>query len=76
MSTAASKQASKTILSILSILSFLELSRKLEIDGSDTDLVEVAGKIFKTLEDDVDDMILDPLLELIDQFKGKMKDAA
>ena len=37
-----------------SILSFLELSRKLKQDGPDADLVEVVGKAAKALENDPD----------------------
>ena len=68
--TAAGKKASN------SILSFLELSRKLKSDGPDADLVQVAGKAVQALEDDVDGMALDALPELIDQLEVKMKDAA
>ena len=45
---AAGKKASN------SILSFLELSRKLKQDGPDADLVEVVGKAAKALENDPD----------------------
>jgi len=69
--TAAGKKASN------SILSFLELSRKLKQDGPDADLVQVAGKAAKALEDDPDaGMALEALPELIDQLEGKMKEAA
>ena len=68
--TAAGKKASN------SILSFLELSRKLKTDGPDADLVQVAGKAVEALEDDADGMALDALPELIDQLELKMKDAA
>jgi len=69
--TAAGKKASN------SILSFLELSRKLKQDGPDADLVQVAGKAAKALEDDPDaGMALEALPELIDQLEAKMKDAA
>jgi excinuclease ABC subunit B len=68
--TAAGKKASN------SILSFLELSRKLKTDGPDADLVKVAGKAVEALEDDADGMALDALPELIDQLELKMKDAA
>jgi excinuclease ABC subunit B len=69
--TAAGKKASN------SILSFLELSRKLKQDGPDADLVKVAGKAAKALEEDPDaGMALDALPELIDQLEGKMKEAA
>ncbi len=68
--TPAGKKASN------SILSFLELSRKLQRDGADGDLVKVAGQAVKALEDDADGMALDALPELIDQLEGKMKGAA
>jgi len=69
--TAAGKKASN------SILSFLELSRKLKQDGPDADLVEVAGKAVRALENDADaGLALEALPELIDQLEGKMKDAA
>ena len=59
-----------------SILSFLELSRKLKQDGPDADLVEVVGKAAQALENDPDDLALEALPELIDQLKSKMKEAA
>jgi excinuclease ABC subunit B len=68
--TAAGKKASN------SILSFLELSRKLKTDGPDADLVQVAGKAVKALEDDTDGMAFDALPELIEQLEAKMKEAA
>ena len=69
--TAAGKKASN------SILSFLELSRKLKQDGPDADLVEVVGKAAKALENDPDaGLALEALPELIDQLEAKMKDAA
>ena len=68
--TPAGKKASN------SILSFLELSRKLQRDGADGDLVKVAGQAVKALEEDADGMALDALPELIDQLEGKMKRAA
>ena len=68
--TAAGKKASN------SILSFLELSRKLKTDGPDADLVQVAGKAVQALENDTDGMALEALPELIDQLEVKMKDAA
>ena len=46
--TAAGKRASN------SILSFLELSRKLKQDGTAADLIEVTGKAAKALENDPD----------------------
>ncbi|MFL0753836.1 MAG: excinuclease ABC subunit UvrB, partial [Prochlorococcus sp.] len=68
--TPAGKKASN------SILSFLELSRKLQRDGADGDLVKVAGQAVKALEEDADGMALDALPELIDQLEVKMKGAA
>ena len=69
--TAAGKKASN------SILSFLELSRKLKQDGPDADLVEVVGKAAKALENDPDaGLALEALPELIDQLESKMKEAA
>ena len=70
MPTPAGKKASN------SILSFLELSRKLQRDGADGDLVKVAGQAVKALEEDADGMALDALPELIDQLEVKMKGAA
>ena len=69
--TAAGKKASN------SILSFLELSRKLKQDGPDADLVQVASKAAQALqEDSADGLALEALPELIDQLEVKMKDAA
>ena len=69
--TAAGKKATN------SILSFLELSRKLKQDGPEVDLVEVVGKATKALENDLDAGIaLETLPELIDQLEVKMKHAA
>ena len=68
--TAAGKKASN------SILSFLELSRKLKTEGPDADLVKVAGKAVQALEDDADGLALDALPELIDQLEIKMKESA
>ena len=69
--TAAGKKASN------SILSFLELSRKLKQDGPDVDLVEVVGKAAEALDDHHDvGLALETLPELIDQLESKMKEAA
>ena len=69
--TAAGKKASN------SILSFLELSRKLKQDGPDADLVEVVGKAAEAFENDSDSgLALEALPELIDQLEVKMRDAA
>ncbi len=59
-----------------SILSFLELSRKLKADGPDADLVKVAGKAVLALEEDSAGLALDALPELIDQLELKMKESA
>ena len=69
--TAAGKKASN------SILSFLELSRKLKQDSSDDDLVKVVGKAANALEDGSDaGLALEALPELIDQLEARMKVAA
>ena len=69
--TPAGKKASN------SILSFLELSRKLKQDGPDADLVQVVGKAAQALENDTDaGLALEALPELIDQLETRMKDAA
>ena len=68
--TPAGKKASN------SILSFLELSRKLKADGPDADLVKVAGKAVQALEEDSAGLALDALPELIDQLELKMKESA
>ena len=69
--TAAGKKASN------SILSFLELSRKLKQDGPDADLVEVVGQASIALEDNPDaGLALEALPELIEQLEAKMKEAA
>ena len=69
--TAAGKKASN------SILSFLELSRKLREDGAESDLVEVVSSATKALEHDSDaSLALEALPELIDQLEHKMKEAA
>ena len=60
-----------------SILSFLNLSSKLNQEGPDTDLVEVVRKAAKALENDPDaGLALEALPELIDQLEAKMKEAA
>ena len=69
--TAAGKKASN------SILSFLELSRKLKTDGSGADLVEIASKAASACENETDTgLALEALPELIEQLEGKMKDCA
>ena len=59
-----------------SILSFLELSRKLQKDGTDKDLIEIAKD--KTIElDNLDiGLALESLPEVINQLEEKMKNAA
>ena len=69
--TAAGKKANN------SILSFLELSRKLKHEGPDADLVEVVGKAAKALDEDPDaGLTLEVLPELISQLELKMKQYA
>ncbi|QNI46791.1 excinuclease UvrABC complex/ helicase subunit [Synechococcus sp. A15-60] len=71
MPTAAGKKASN------SILSFLELSRKLKQVGPDADLVELVGKEAQALENDQNACLaLEAWPDLIDQLEGKMKEAA
>lgn len=60
-----------------SILSFLELSRRLRKDGDDDDLVQIAGRAVDALDSDFDaGLALEALPELIDQLEMKMKAAA
>jgi len=60
-----------------SILSFLELSRRLRKDGADDDLVQIAGRAVDALDSDCDaGLALEALPELIDQLEMKMKAAA
>ena len=69
--TPAGKKASN------SILSFLELSRRLQKDGADDDLVQIAGRAVDALDSDPDGgLALEALPELIDQLESKMKAAA
>ena len=69
--TAAGKKANN------SILSFLELSRKLKQDGPNADLVEVVGKAAQALENHQDaGMALESLPDLIHQLEEKMKASA
>ncbi|KZR61819.1 excinuclease ABC subunit UvrB [Prochlorococcus sp. MIT 1303] len=60
-----------------SILSFLELSRRLQTDGKDADLVQITGRAVDALDSAQDaGLALDALPELIDQLETKMKEAA
>ena len=60
-----------------SILSFLELSRRLRKDGADDDLVQIAGRAVDSFDSDFDaGLALEALPELIDQLEMKMKAAA
>ena len=69
--TAAGKKASN------SILNFLELSRKLKQDVSDSELTDVVGKAASALEDASEaGLALEALPEVIDQLEAKMKEAA
>ena len=59
------------------IISFLELSRRLQKDGADDDLVQIAGRAVDALDSDPDGgLALEALPELIDQLEIKMKAAA
>ncbi len=60
-----------------SILSFLELSRRLQQDSEGEDFIKVVGKAVDSIDDDSDSaIILEALPELIDKFEKKMKSAA
>ncbi len=60
-----------------SILSFLELSRRLQKDGTDNDLIKIAGKAADSLISAEDDgLTLEALPELINQLEINMKDSA
>ncbi len=60
-----------------SILSFLELSRRLQKDDSDHDLIEIAGKATESLNNNPDAALaLEALPELIHSLEDKMKFAA
>ena len=60
-----------------SLLSFLELSRRLQQDGSNSNLIEIATKATNSLitEDD-SGLALEALPELINSLEEKMKTAA
>lgn len=59
------------------ILSFLELSRRLNQDGPDAELVEVVNKVTTALENGSDvGTALEALPELNNLLEGKMKEAA
>ena len=69
--TAAGKKANN------SILSFLELSRKLKQDAPDAGLVEVVDKAVQAIDNQSDaGLALEALPELIDQLEARMKQAA
>ncbi len=60
-----------------SILSFLELSRRLNKDGNNDDLVDIANKLVDEFSPDKDGgLSLDSLPEVIDKLESKMKAAA
>ena len=60
-----------------SILSFLELSRKLQNDDSETDFIDIAGKALNSLDiDEFSSLKLESLPELINNLEEKMKVAA
>ncbi len=59
-----------------SILSFLELSRRLQKDGSDTSLLEIAGKVTDTIDEEDMGITLESLPEIIHQLEERMKKEA
>ncbi len=60
-----------------SILSFLELSRRLQHDGETNDLIEIAGKAADSLRNEQDGALaLEALPDLINKLEGKMNTAA
>ncbi len=60
-----------------SILSFLELSRRLQKDGTDSDLIEVVGKAVDSFTDGNDaSLALESLPEMINNLEEKMRSAA
>ena len=60
-----------------SILSFLELSRRLQQDGSNSNLIEIATKATNSLiNEDDSGLALEALPELINSLEEKMKTAA
>ncbi len=60
-----------------SILSFLELSRRLQKEGVDNDLIEIAGNVVEDLKSSNNkDIPIESLPELIDELEIKMKQAA
>ncbi len=60
-----------------SILSFLELSRRLQTDETDSDLIKIAGDVTDKLIHEKDDgLALETLPEIINQLEHKMKSAA
>ena len=57
-----------------SILSFLELSRRLNKDGNSDDFIDIADKLIDHSSNDSDiGLSLDSLPELIDQLESKMR---
>ena len=59
-----------------SILSFLELSRKLKQDESIPDIAEAVGVAADALEEESNGLALESLPLIIDQLEKKMKDSA
>jgi len=57
-----------------SILSFLELSRKLQKEGGENDLIEVTSKVVDSFKDnDTSDIPIENLPDLIEDLEAKMK---
>ncbi len=60
-----------------SILSFLELSRRLQREGNELDLVEISGKVKDSIDNEFDPAItLEALPELIHNLEERMKTSA
>ncbi len=55
-----------------SILSFLELSRKLQQEGSDQDLIKVTSEVVDSINDNLD-IPIDDLPSLIEELENKMR---
>tara|TARA_Y100001968_G_scaffold212345_1_gene195468 strand:- start:38003 stop:40042 length:2040 start_codon:yes stop_codon:yes gene_type:complete len=60
-----------------SILSFIELSRRLQREDSESEIIDIAGHAIDSLYENKDAALpLDAMPELIDQLENKMKNAA
>ncbi len=68
--TPAGKKASN------SILSFLELSRRLQKESPEDNLIQIAGKLSESLVDSNSGIALESLPDIINQLEDKMKSEA